>query len=152
MTHLFFPCRRSSGRPLFLLRLRLDGLCSDKQRTICLCTLMHRETEIQRQAVYDFPTVAHLQIQVIEIIQIHPIEIENTVRHIFQFIQHPATVNTVPIAHTHVKCRTFAWPVVEVRPDRPIKLFIFKVITQPGDNTQQAVTRKKTIVLEFLPV
>lgn len=40
----------------------------------------------------------------------------------------------------------------QIRLHPPVKFFLFKIITYPGNDSQQAVAPEYTVVLEFLPI
>ena len=123
-----------------------------KPGTVHFRTSMHGYTHFQRQAVHYLPAMAQIQIQVLEIIQMYLVEIKDTVGNSFQVIQHITTINPVTITKFQMKCRTLTRPIIKIRLHPPVKFFLFKIITYPGNDSQQAVALEYTVVLEFLPI
>ena len=116
------------------------------------CSLVCRETEADIQSVGNFKTMTEVEIQVLEIIQMDEVEIKDTVRHRFQFVQHLAAIDAVTITHTQPEKAPFLRPVLKVGIQRPVELFPCKVITQFGHDAEPLVTSENPIVTEVLPV
>jgi len=105
-----------------------------KLGTFHLRTPVQGETYIQSKPINNLPTMAYMQIQVLEIIQMYLVKIKDTVGDGFQILQHITTVNTVTITHTDMQGGTLAGPIIEIGIDRPIKLLPFEIITQLRDD------------------
>ena len=80
------------------------------------------------------------------------VEIKDTVGISLQIIQYITAINPVAITEFQMKCRTLTRPIIKIRPHSPIKFLLFKIITYPGNDSQQAVALEYTVVLEFLPI
>ena len=93
------------------------------------CSLMCRKTETDIQSVDYFKTMTEVEIQVFEIVQMNEVEIKNTIRHRFQFIQHLTAIDAVTITYTQPEEAPLLRPVFEVGIQRPVEFFPCKVIT-----------------------
>ena len=92
------------------------------------------------------------EIEIFKIIQMNLIEIKQTVRNSLQIIQYITTVNTVTITQLYMQSSPFTRPIIKVTPYPPIELLLLKVITDPRHYSQKTVTRKQTVVFEFLTI
>ena len=113
---------------------------------------VHRDADIQRQAVHNLPTVAKVQVQVLEVIQMYLIEIEEAVGHRLQLVQYPAAVNAVAVTELQVQRRTLAGPIAEIRPHAPIELLVLEIVTDAGNDAQKPIPLEEAAVLELLPI
>ena len=116
------------------------------------CSLMCRKTETDIQSVDYFKTMTEVEIQVFEIVQMNEVEIKNTIRHRFQFIQHLTAIDAVTITYTQPEEAPLLRPVFEVGIQRPVEFFPCKVITQLGHDTEPLVSSENPVVTEVLPV
>ena len=80
------------------------------------------------------------------------VEVKNTVGDGFQVVQHITAVNPVTVTKLQMQCCTLTGSIIKIGPHPPVKLFFLKIITYPGNDAQQAITGKNTVVLELLPI
>ena len=115
-------------------------------------SLMGRETDTDIQSIDNLDCMAEIEIQVLEIIKMNQVEIEYTVRHGFQFIQHLTAINSVTIPHIQADKSPFLRPILKICVQWPIKLLACEIISEFRNNTEQFISPKKTVITKILPI
>ena len=80
------------------------------------------------------------------------VEIKDTVRHGFQFIQHFTAINTVTVTNIQPEESPLLRPILKVGIQSPIELFPGEVIPQSRDNAEQLIAPEKAVIPEVLPI